>query len=310
MHLDTIAVTVGQFVTTTTAIGTVGGTGTSPYSGISYEAEGNCHLHFEVNDQRPANFHWRVAGELALMPDKIVRNRPAIDPEIYLPDVAGGELLHIASVPPPIQVPAGPPPAYQGLLNPLWLTYQHPYIGEEKVQRVDTFDLDSNPRWYLTAWDTVDSAVAVRPLCDGPGGQIYVSRVEDYGVGTYKVQLVHLHSQYRVMLVTEYARLTTVYVAAGTFITPGTLVGESNTASTAVRGIRVHQFRRKAASTTEWADGEMLDWLTGFLYNQSDMWEFWSDPSCCLPEPSTFYATGGSPTWSHLRDCVSEPGWA
>lgn len=302
MHLATIAVTVGQFVPTTTSIGTVGYTG-------GYKST-NAHLHFEINEQRPANFHWRVAGELALMPDKVVRNRPAIDPEIYLPDVGTGELLRVAAVPPPAQVPAGPSPSYQGLLDPIWLTYQHPYIGEEKVQRVDTFDADSNPRWYLTAWDTGDDAVAVRPLCDGPGGQIYVSRVEDYGVGTYKVQLVHLSSQYRVMAVTEYARLTTVYAEQGTFITPGTLIGESNTASSASRGIRIHQFRRKADSATEWADGEMLDWLTGFLYNQSDMWEFWSDPACCIPEPSTFHATGGSPTWSYLRDCASEPGWA
>ena len=288
MHLATIAVTVGQFVPTTTSIGTVGYTG-------GYKST-NAHLHFEINEQRPANFHWRVAGELALMPDKVVKNRPAIDPEIYLPDVGTGELLHVAEVPPPAQVPAGPPPSYRGLLDPIWLTYQHPFSGEDRTIRVDTFDLDNNPRWYLWAQGAV---VSVKPLCDGPDGKAIVVRV-------YRddVTLVHLHQGYRTMVITEYEGLDVVNVAEGDMVDLGTVLGTGDR-------VTVYQYRKMAASSDVWASGEPFTWpnVAG-LGGQSANWEYWADPACCLPEPATFEASGGSPTWDHLRDCVSEPGWA
>jgi len=225
-----------------------------------------------------------------------VWNRPAIDPEIYLPDVGTGELLRIASVPPPAQVPAGPPPSYRGLLSPIWLTYQHPFSGEDDTQRVDSFDLAGDERWYLAAQGAV---VSVTPLCDGPDGKAIVVRV-------YRddVTLVHLHQGYRTMVVTEYEGLDIVNVAVGDMVDLGTVLGT---------GDRVYafQYRKVAASPLAWASGEPFTWphvqgLGGQLANR----EYWADPACCLPEPATFEATGGSPTWDHLRDCASEPGWA
>lgn len=288
MHLDSIAVTVGQFVTTTTVIGTVGYTG-------GY-ASTNAHLHFEVHDQRPANPYWRTAGELALMPAKIVWNRPAIDPEIYLPDVGTGELLHVAEVPPPAQVPAGPPPSMRGLLDPIWLIYRHPFSGETDTTRVDSFDNDSNPRWYLGG---VGSAFDVKPLCDGPDGKAIVVRVYQTDV-----TLVHLHQGYRTMVITEYEGLDTVNVAVGDRVDLDTVLGTADRA-------RVYLYRRKAASPLVWASGEPFAWphVAGVGGDTANR-RYWADPACCIPEPGTFSASSGSPTWDHLRDCASEPGWA
>lgn len=288
MHLASVLVTVGQFVTTAQAIGTVGYTG-------GYTST-NAHLHFEINEQRPANFYWRVAGELAIMPDNVVANRPAIDPEIYLPDVAGGELLRVAEVPPPAQVPAGPPSAFQGLLDPIWLTYRHPFSGETSTVRVDSFDADSNPRWYLGGDGT---AFSVKPLCDGPDGQAIVVRVYQTDV-----TLVHLDQNYRVMVVTEYEGLDNINVSVGDRVDLETVLGTGDS-------VEVYLYRRKATSSTEWASGEPFTWPTilgvgGQLANH----RYWADPACCLPEPVTFSPTGGSPTWDYGRDCDSEPGWA
>ena len=300
MHLATIAVSVGDFVSTSDTIGTVGYTG-------GYKST-NAHLHFEVNEQRPANFYWRVAGELALMPDRVVKPRSAIDPEIYLPDVAGGELLHVAAVPPPAQVPAGPPPAYRGLLNPIWMTYQHPFSGEDRTYRVLDTDDDGNPRWYMKARITSPGTVSVKPVCGGPDGKIYVAGVWAGLVGTKRVTLLHLDVHYRVMIMSEYENISaaSLAVAKGDWITVDTVLGNTTIQNT---DLYVHLFRREAASANQWVSGEPFTWDNRLLADSAN-YAYWADPACCLPEPDTFYATADSPAWTTGRDCASEPGWA
>lgn len=299
----TPAVNAGDSVTENTVIGTVA----DPTTGLSDAP----HLHLELiiaNCANPDN-GWE-ATELTGYETAIYtwRDGKWVDPLKYIPcGKFKRELLQVAAVPPPAQVPAGPPPAYQGLRDPFWLTYRNPYDGEDNIQRVDGGPAPAgHMAWYMAGWDSVSGTVDVYPICDSPCGWILVAKATSTAV-----TLLHLSTGYRTMVVSEYTSLTSVDVVEGSRIGATTKIGSSNVADAAVHGVQVSLYRKTAASPTEWATGEPFDWTDSRLFDQYAVtWDYMADPACCLPEPSTFYATGGSPTWNHDRDCGSEPGWA
>lgn len=172
MHLDTIAVAVGAFVATTDVIGTVGGTGINPFTGRTYAADNNNHLHFEVWEQRAVNLGWRTAAEIALMPNTIVRPRSAINAEKYLPPLEGDDLLHIASPPPPAGNPNYPP------LPPLWVPqFTFPCDGG----RAGHLITGQGTNHILIEGPVVGGTMKVYPFMDAPEGRIYV---EGVGIGS------------------------------------------------------------------------------------------------------------------------------
>lgn len=248
MHLESILVSVGQFVSTTDAIGTVGHSG-------GYKST-NAHLHFEVNEQRPANSAWRTAAELALMPDRIVASRSAIDPELYLPPVEGGELLRIASPPPPAQSP--PKPSVQ---LPTWRPY--PYLP------MPSYDGGLSTGATQALYGEVEAEANIYPFLDAPDHTIYIVNTweaEDWAA----VLLLHASTSYRSMIMTFYGFSCAdlepcacgsieLSVSAGDRITLGTKLGTITPGAGDRAMVQWTVMVKTAASPYFWEEGEPFD---------------------------------------------------
>jgi len=284
MHLDTVAVAAGAFVATTDVIGTVGHAPSAPVT--------NSHLHFEVWEQRAANPGWRTAAEIARMPDVIQLGRAAINPEKYLPPLAGSELLHIASPPPPAGKPNWSP-----LDLPSW-------CPQARLPMQNYASANFEVQGGMGFWPPYEAsiislaaggpAVVWLPFLDAPDGRIYV--VGSGGPGRYGliwalwIALQHSGIEYREQILTYYtlwwAASTTLLVAAGDWISPTTPIATSprQAGTTMEWGV----FRRRAASSQYWLPGEPID------LNTFDPWgvdAVYGDraPSCYLSaEPSFF----------------------
>ena len=291
MHLDTIAggIVPGIFVATTDVIGTVGGTGINPFTGRTYAADNNNHLHFEVWEQRAANPGWRTAAEIALMPNTIVRPRAAINPEKYLPPVETEELLHIASPPSPAHLP--PLPAIE---LPGWRP--HPQFPADlgydpTIHTVVEDGYGGYPTWDAIVRKAATASMNVYPFLDAPDGKIYVIMTGLYGIHPC-VWLLHSDHNYEKMITTFYfiwkwgGSTITLDVTAGQWIDQGTRIAHVTTVGAAYPFLEWTVLMRVAPWTVTHTPFDLTE-VDPYTVYENDS----ADPSCFLANP------GGWVTW-------------
>lgn len=146
MHLATMAVSAGDFVSTSDVIGTVGISNDFP------------HLHFEVLLRISDHPKWRTAAERALMPPTIRANRPAVDPAKLLPRVCEDDEIDIAG----LWIPFGQFPCDGG-------------YAPEKHVITKMCGVGANETYIEKA----DDPLEIYPLMDAPDGRIYVVWAHD-----------------------------------------------------------------------------------------------------------------------------------
>jgi murein DD-endopeptidase MepM/ murein hydrolase activator NlpD len=287
LHLNSIAVSVGQYVTVAEVIGTTGATG---------DANNFPHLHFEVNPRLSDHPDWRTAAERALMPANLSANRPVRNPELVLPPLeTDEELLRVIEVGTPLTIPL---PASVPL--PDWRPHAMFPVGVAH---------DCVPATYIVRnYDAstgqsirgpTSTAMDVYPFLDAPDERIYVLGIwHTPGANFTDLWLLHSDAHYRKMVTTLYTMTgvtpdgVTTYVSEGTYIKPETRLARITPAAGQRARVYVLVIERQAASATHWVDDEPIP-LTIYPYDEYDEElpaDEWVEARLYWPFPTSAYS--------------------